>query len=399
MADASCSQNTNDKNDGDISKGGSAKAKLNQAVLERLQAAVKANPEIDLPSKFPLIHKRAVYEQELMKPTSFKLDNLKFTGLPKPTGPPNFCADLVARARNAEIVYALSDEARKFLSSYIKAEFQGSELIDSSLVSSLSQMILSCERLWELPTRGVVLKCNTNLIAKIIRGNSNYTEYTSIQYLAEHAPEIPAPKPHGLVKFHNVRILFMTHFPSMTLESAWPKLIHEDKISIQKQLNDIFIKLRSLVGDSEFLGGVNSEGVQDRHLEHNMNSKTISTVAQFENFQFSLMPPYDDLSWVKFLRSLLPPAPSTTVFTHGDVRPANIMVDIDETGKYFVTGIIDWETSGFYPEYFESVTMLYLFNINKEEDWWQYLPPCITPARHLERWLVGRLWDQAVHGV
>ncbi|RDW61069.1 hypothetical protein BP6252_12452 [Coleophoma cylindrospora] len=129
-----------------------------------------------------------------------------------------------------------------------------------------------------------------------------------------------------------------------------------------------------------------------------MNSKTISTVAQFEDFQFLLMPPYDGLSWVKFLRSLLPPAPSTIVFTHGDVRPANIMVDIDETGKYFVTGIIDWETSGFYPEYFESVTMLYLFNINKEEDWWQYLPPCITPARHLERWLVGRLWDEAVNG-
>ncbi|RDW61070.1 hypothetical protein BP6252_12453 [Coleophoma cylindrospora] len=128
MAGSSCSQNTNDKNDGDISKGGSAKAKLNQAVLERLQAAVRANPEIDLLSKFPLIHKGAVYEQELMKPTSFKLDNLKFTG------PPNFCADLVARARNAEIVYALSDEARKFLSSFIKPEFQGSEFFSCFLV-------------------------------------------------------------------------------------------------------------------------------------------------------------------------------------------------------------------------------------------------------------------------
>ena len=169
----------------------------------------------------------------------------------KPSGPPNFCANLVARARNAEIVYALSDEARKFLSSYTEPPF-GSELTGSSLVSMLSQMILKCERLWEFPTRGVVLKCNANLIAKIIRGNDDYTEYTSIQHLAEYAPEIPAPRPHGLVKFDSVRIMFMTYFPSMTLEAAWPSLMHEDKISIQKQLNDIFIKLRSLTGDYHF---------------------------------------------------------------------------------------------------------------------------------------------------
>lgn len=208
-----------------------------------------------------------------MTPALFKRDPPKG----KPPGPPNFCADLVARARNAEIVYALSDEARKFLSSYTEPEF-GSELIGSSLVSLLSQMVLSCERLWEFPTRGVVLKCNANLIAKIIRGNDDYTEYTSIQYLAEYAPEIPSPRPHGLVKFDGVRIMFMTYFPSMTL----------------------------------------------------------------------------------------------------------------------VTGIIDWETSGFYPDYFEPAKILYLFTIHQESDWWQYLPPCIAPARNPERWLVGRLWDQAV---
>jgi hypothetical protein len=291
-------------------------------------------------------------------------------------------------------VYALSDEARKLLSSYIEPQF-GSELVGSSLVSSLSQMILSCERLWEFPTRGVVLKCNANLIAKIIRGNDDYTEYTSIQYLAEYAPEIPAPRPHGLVKFDSVRIMFMTYFPSMTLESAWPNLMHEDKISIQKQLNDIFIKLRSLTGDGHFFGGVNGEGVKDDHRETHMTREIISTVAQFEDFQFSI-PPHNSSSWVKFLRSLLPPAPSTTVFTHGDVRPANIMVDIDQTGKYLVTGIIDWETSGFYPDYFESEKILYLFHIYQESDWWQYLPPCIAPARNPERWLVGRLWDIAV---
>lgn len=276
----------------------------------------------------------------------------------------------------------------------IDPEF-GSELIGSSLVSVLSQMILSCERLWEFPTRGVVLKCNANLIGKTIRGNYDYMEYTAIQYLAEYAPEIPSPRPHGLVKFDSVRIMFMTYFPSLTLESAWPNLMHEDKISIQKQLDDTFIKFRSLTGDGRFLGRVNGEGVKDHHGEDHMTREIISTVAEFEDFQFSI-PPYDGSSWVKFLRSLLPPALSTTVFTHGDVRPANIMVDINETGKCLVTGIIDWETSRFCLDYFETAKILYLFTIHQESDWWQYLPPCIAPARNPERWLVSRLWDQAV---
>lgn len=34
------------------------------------------------------------------------------------------------------------------------------------------------------------------------------------------------------------------------------------------------------------------------------------------------------------------------VFTHGDLRPANIMVD---TGHWRVSSIVDWEASGFLP--------------------------------------------------
>jgi aminoglycoside phosphotransferase (APT) family kinase protein len=122
-----------------------------------------------------------------------------------------------------------------------------------------------------------------------------------------------------------------------------------------------------LTSDGHFLGGVNGEGVKDHHRENHMTREIISTVAQFEDFQFSI-PPYDGSSWVKFLRSLLPPALSTTVFTHGDVRPANIMVDINESGRYLVTGIIDWETSGFYPDYFEPAKILYLFPIHQASD-------------------------------
>lgn len=37
------------------------------------------------------------------------------------------------------------------------------------------------------------------------------------------------------------------------------------------------------------------------------------------------------------------------VFTHGDIIPQNIMVD----ENYQVSGIVDWEAAGWYPDYWE----------------------------------------------
>ena len=43
------------------------------------------------------------------------------------------------------------------------------------------------------------------------------------------------------------------------------------------------------------------------------------------------------------------PRSNRSVFTHGDIAPRNIMVD-DENK---ITGILDWEYAGWYPDYWE----------------------------------------------
>jgi hypothetical protein len=42
-----------------------------------------------------------------------------------------------------------------------------------------------------------VLKCNEELVAKVIGNDEDYTKYASIQYLTDNAPDIPAPKSHS----------------------------------------------------------------------------------------------------------------------------------------------------------------------------------------------------------
>lgn len=63
-----------------------------------------------------------------------------------------------------------------------------------------------------------------------------------------------------------------------------------------------------------------------------------------------------------------------------------------------VTAIINWDESGFYPQWFEPSKGFYTFNEdgrNDMQDWWKYVPGCITPARYPAEWAVGRLWTKA----
>jgi aminoglycoside phosphotransferase (APT) family kinase protein len=208
-------------------------------------------------------------------------------------------------------------------------------------VAAIKGMISSSTTLWENSLAGTVLKYNEKIAAKIISVGKGYAEYSSLQYLEAYAPEIPAPKPHGLIKYSNFYIMLMTYIPSTTLESVWPTLDPNNKVAIQARLQTIFTLLRTLKKPSGYsLGGVRGEGVQDFHMDDH-DRQHLNTVSQFEDFQFSVntLPPSS--AFVSFRRSFLPTPNGDCFFAHGDVRPANIMVEQDYAGRYIVSGIID----------------------------------------------------------
>lgn len=67
------------------------------------------------------------------------------------------------------------------------------------------------------------------------------------------------------------------------------------------------------------------------------------------------------------------------VLTHGDLHPGNIMVadDAECAGGVRVTGIIDWEMGGWYPEYWEMYKALNTRSGNDDSDWWDSFPETI----------------------
>lgn len=147
-------------------------------------------------------------------------------------------------------------------------------------------------------------------------------------------------------------------------------------------------------------GDVNGTGCLDQRRDERRSTSTITNAKQFEDFVFA-NPRYGSPLWTQFLRGLSRTARSDLpddqcVLTHGDIRPANIIVQRNDDGTLAVNGIIDWECSGWYPPYWEAVKMTNCLDVHETSDWYLYLPESIAPSTYANRWLIDRLWGSQV---
>ncbi|OHE91746.1 hypothetical protein CORC01_12973 [Colletotrichum orchidophilum] len=196
--------------------------------------------------------------------------------------------------------------------------------------------------------------------------------------------------------FDNYYFLFTSFIPGISLEKVWPQLRDVEKHAIKSQLETLLSSLRSLPrSESSPLGDVQEGGCQDARRGVRLSSKPIMNVQQFEDFIFAgsqtASPLYTDL-----LRSLMPSGSAACVFSHGDIRPANIIVRRCGDGSFSVAGIIDWESSGFYPEYWDCVKAANNLTPREQSDWYEYLPRSISPRQYTIQWLVDRVWDRSL---
>lgn len=285
---------------------------------------------------------------------------------------------------SAIVLFPLSESVRGLIES---------DHDESSLAHSVCRLVEQSEVVWtpKLGNHKIVLKCSPDVALKIILNMDDLTEYKTLQYLEEHKPIIPAPRSLGLVRLGKCFLLFMSLVPGTTLEAVWPELDNSLKRSVQEQLNGIFIELRTLTRpDNMPLGGVAGEGCQDLRRHVRGTKEPIWTTEDFDNWQFS-NPHFGSPIYIEVLRSLCPTLPQKHVLSHNDLRPENIMVKLEE-GQCRVTGIIDWQYSGFYPEYYESTKVMNGLSTNEKSDWYLFIPECISPLQNKGKWLLDALW-------
>ena len=367
-------------------------AKFNVHIIKKLQAAIDRDPEIDLTTQIP-----TNYTSRLTKfrtspnvtPSKYQGHNIcsyidgyllaEKSSRPRGTKHPSEedILDLLSPSDTVHILFPLSQDVLELLG-YAP---QIPEPLPKNLSRRLFDLLQTSEVLWKGPfaDHKMVVKCAADIVVKMVQHIDDYTEYTTLQYLEQHKPDCPAPRPLGCMKMGRITLIFLTYIPSTTLGEVWNKLDSDQKVSVRDQLDAILTSIRSLpYVDGHPLGGVAGEGCKDirRHLRQ--SDKPIKTLVEFEDFLFSSPRP-GGLVFVELLRQLSPclPSPANIVFTHGDLRPDNITVEMGDHDQCLITGIIDWEYSGFYPDYYEAVRSTNCLAPYDDDDWFLYLPECI----------------------
>lgn len=269
------------------------------------------------------------------------------------------------------------------------------------LLQAVKRCIESAETLWQTASGTTSLaRCSPNAVVKIKSCRSrtpDTTEYSALQYLQEHLPDFPAPRPHGLMMTDTHTYSFISFVPGMRLGTVWKELDESQKVDLSAQIDDAFQRLRGLpVPDGQPFGGIAGEGCKDGRWSSRRSKEPIHTYKQFLEWQTSEPTCTASNAFLDFWKAMAEDLePGRTVFTHGDLHAMNIMVKEKKEGGYELSGIIDWEESGFYPEYFESTKATRLLNASST-DWFTYLPHSVSPFRYPLHWHTMNEWAKMV---
>lgn len=69
------------------------------------------------------------------------------------------------------------------------------------MFASLKNLLCNSLKVWESLIRGMEVKCDEDLVVKIVTAKEEYTEYTTLEFLAKQAPDVVVSKPDGFDRF------------------------------------------------------------------------------------------------------------------------------------------------------------------------------------------------------
>ncbi|KAH6621480.1 hypothetical protein B0J18DRAFT_432607 [Chaetomium sp. MPI-SDFR-AT-0129] len=163
---------------------------------------------------------------------------------------------------------------------------------------------------------------------------------------------IPVPKPIGLVAKDYNSYLLTTRLPGVPLNLCQEVFSDAEYDAITAQLQDYLTQVRNLpktVNPEMAICNTLGDSCRDFRIQGS------SPVGPFP----------DEAAFSKLMRFSDDPARRghKIVFTHADLNARNILVDLvplpDGTTGWRITGIVDWETAGYYPEYWDYTKALF----------------------------------------
>ncbi|KAF9781919.1 hypothetical protein IL306_012766 [Fusarium sp. DS 682] len=198
-----------------------------------------------------------------------------------------------------------------------------------------------------------------------------------MHYAATHG--ILAPKVRGVYDIVTnrpiARVMVSERVPGVPLVDVWQNMSQDEKSSIKEQLRKQIQRMRTLT--QPYIGRIDRQPTRDIY-----NTTFVRHCGPFEgeeafdNWCLARLRggTFQRWKWRRVLENQRRKSTGRFVLTHGDLSPRNILVEGST-----IAGIIDWELSGFYPEYVEYAVAMGLGP--GIEEWWipvlkEVLEPC-----------------------
>ncbi|WEW61469.1 hypothetical protein PRK78_006959 [Emydomyces testavorans] len=192
---------------------------------------------------------------------------------------------------------------------------------------------------------------------------------------------VPVPEIFGWRTDGREVFLYMELIHGQTLEEAWDFMDLKDHTRICMELCTSIANLRQLQQDPQdpFIGNIGQKHFYDRAIgiQYMPEAGPFCSVKEFHDwFVFLCRRPMADPYSIPIepFRSDLPDD-AAIKFTHGDLHRSNILVTKSEPRQ--LHSIVDWEQSGWFPEYWEYQKAH--FTAGWEGEWATKYLPMILP--------------------
>lgn len=216
-----------------------------------------------------------------------------------------------------------------------------------------------------------------NLCIKVGK-SSSLAEAHTLQFIAKNT-SIPVPAVYHTFTHCGRSYILMERIQGKSIANSWRLLSDSSKASIFSQLKPMIEELRAI--PSQSMGVCNLDGgpiydcrlpntslwgpfdtLHDFHLalRNGFTSEVLDKSLQVRT-ETSLS--LDEISEMQKLVAFHESVTPTLVFTHGDLSSLNILIRDDK-----VVAIIDWETAGWLPYYWEYSTA---WHANPQNYFWQ----------------------------
>ncbi|MCJ1422036.1 hypothetical protein MMC32_008405 [Xylographa parallela] len=193
------------------------------------------------------------------------------------------------------------------------------------------------------------------------------SEAITMQFIADHT-EIPVPRIYCAFSHKGRTFIVMERINGEYVGNGWLGRSIESREAILRQIKGMVAEMRSIPPPTDVgIASANGRTLYDIRLPDSLYGRgrfgPFNTVSDFHRYLRRGVEAHQEQS--AEIKELIKAHEETRpiCFTHADLSSLNILARGDE-----VVGIVDWETAGWYPSYWEYTSA---WNVNPQNEFWR----------------------------